>query len=447
MHMTWVWRLIAAATLAMYAFLVFAGVRFIATNIVFSLALTLTSIFLIYAGWLVMTATGKRKRNASWLLTIVLATLVAELIFFVRTIEDVWSVLLVAGITLVYVELVGVLREKYWKLQREAANASQKTAHFKNPYLIINPKSGDGRAVKANIQHLAEEKGIQVLILSKGDDVETMARKAVESGADVLGISGGDGSIGAVAKVAIEKDMPIVVLPGGTRCHFARDLGMDPKRIVDALESFNGVKRKIDVGAINGRIFLNNSSFGLYGDMVSRPGYRENKLHVSRQVLQEIASGKKQSYDLQFRYGKQRIESAVQVLVGVNRYQTLNVFELGQRPKLDEGVLQINALTKLNDATVKKLLGTMSIGVVRGQKALPDFIQWVSKSFEITSDAKKLVVGVDGENEEYSCPVRVTIKPKALTIYIPAEGVRPRPKNAFSITMAQNIWHAVSEKY
>src|SRR5690606_33418510 len=106
---------------------------------------------------------------------------------------------------------------------------------------------------------------------------QKLARQAIQDGADVLGISGGDGSIGAVAKVAMEYDVPLVVLPGGTRCHFARDLGLDPRYLVDGLDGFKGVERRIDVGDINGRVFLNNISLGAYADIVDHKEYREQK--------------------------------------------------------------------------------------------------------------------------------------------------------------------------
>jgi diacylglycerol kinase family enzyme len=317
--------------------------------------------------------------------------------------------------------------------------------HFRKPYLIINPKSGNGRAIKAHIDSLAQKRGIVVLFTSKTEDVETIARRAVHEGADVIGISGGDGSIGAVAKVALESRLPIVVLPGGTRCHFARDLGLDPKHIADALTAYNGVERRVDVGDINGRIFLNNVSFGLYADIVDHPEYREHKVEVSREVLKAVATGKKKLYDLRFTLGKHRYRKAAQVLVGVNRYDTMNLLDLGHRNALDEGMLQVTAITELNENVVKTLMDVVgtekfSISNTRSQ----DFSQEVTKQFTISSGSDSLVVGVDGEREVYKSPVHVRVKPKVLKIYVPPEGTRGRPRNLFSVFTIRQVWRAAA---
>jgi diacylglycerol kinase family enzyme len=341
------------------------------------------------------------------------------------------------------VMLVGILRRDYWREMRRRNELTAKMAHFQNPFLIINPVAGNGRAVKAHIDELAKKQGIMVIFTRKGDDLESVARRAVRKGADVLGVSGGDGSLGAVAKVAIEQHLPVVVLPGGTRCHFARDLGLAPKRITDALEGFHGVERVVDVADIDGRIFLNNASFGLYADIVDSPGYREHKVQASRNVLRSLVNGRKDVYDLHFRRGKLRVCKAVQVLVGVNSYETFNVFELGHRERLDGGVLQITAITRLNDETMRKLLSTMGIDRLEKNDTYSDIFQWTSKSFSITNSTGRIVAGIDGEREEYVTPVTIRIKPLALRIFVPAEGLRNRPKNPFSMFVVRRIWAIV----
>jgi diacylglycerol kinase family enzyme len=424
--------------------LLFAGIWLVAHNIIFAIVVVATAALLSYTTWLVVTGSGKRRTKARLFVVITSVALIAEFVYFIRQVEHIWALVIFIILTVIYVELAETLRAYYWRQQRAAAQDTQQTANFKKPYLIMNPKSGNGRAIKAHIDVLAKEQGIKVLILKKEDNVEEIARRAAKAGADVLGISGGDGSIGAVAKVALEHKLPMVVLPGGTKCHFARDIGLDPKRITDSLAGFTGVRRQVDLGSINGRIFLNNVSFGLYADIVDNPDYRNNKLHVIRQVLQEIVSGRKNIYDLQFLAGKKQIKKAVQVLVSVNAYKTLSIFELGQRERLDEGILQVTAVTKLNDEMITRLMRSISIDRLHKHEAIPDFYQWTAKTFNITSKTKKLVVGVDGEREEYQTPVTVQILPGALTIYVPAEGIRSRPKGAFSPRFAKQLWRAIT---
>src|SRR5207237_4103134 len=111
----------------------------------------------------------------------------------------------------------------------------------------------------------ARARGLEVHVLGAGEDV---AEAAQRHDVDALGIAGGDGSFAPAAAVCIERDMPFVCVPLGTRNHFARDLGLDRDDPVAALASFDGVERRVDVGRANGRLFLNNVSFGAYAVLV-----------------------------------------------------------------------------------------------------------------------------------------------------------------------------------
>ena len=91
-------------------------------------------------------------------------------------------------------------------------------------FLILNPRSGTGSPSAEELRDAARERGIDVHFLEEGDDLPEVARRA---NADVLGMAGGDGSLAAVAGVAIEQDIPFVCIPFGTRNHFARDIGLD----------------------------------------------------------------------------------------------------------------------------------------------------------------------------------------------------------------------------
>jgi len=440
MHFTRSWRFLSFLVLLLYALLVVAFVLLLAKNIIMALILGVTSLLLIYSVWLIFAGPKRDAKIGQGLAVLASGALVIELIYFLSDQKNRRALYIIIGLTALYLILFGILRKKYWSLMREKGILGGKTAHFKNPYLIINPVAGNGRATKAHIKELAEKQGITVIVTKKGGEISDYALQAVKAGADVLGISGGDGSIGAVAKVALKYKLPMVVLPGGTRCHFARDLGLDPKEIRDSLAGFTGVERQIDAGEINGRIFLNNASFGLYADIVDHPEYRDNKMKVSRKVLQQIVSGKKELYDLRFKHGDTSIKKAVQVLVGVNQYDTVNLLDLGHRQRLDQGVLQVNAITELNNQLVKELLTAMSIKQLSKNKQMPGLYQWVDKTFAVRSSKKEIVVGVDGEREVYKTPVTVKIMPGALRIYLPAEGERARRKNPLSISVVQKVW-------
>ena len=111
-------------------------------------------------------------------------------------------------------------------------------------------------------------------------------RGAVADGADGLAMAGGDGSQAIVAAIAAELDLPYGCIPAGTRNHFALDLGVDRDDVVGALDSFvDGGERRVDLAEVNGRVFVNNVSLGLYAEAVQRKGYRDAKLKTILDTL------------------------------------------------------------------------------------------------------------------------------------------------------------------
>ncbi len=156
----------------------------------------------------------------------------------------------------------------------------------KRAVVIWNPKSGGGKALAANLDAEARARGIEPIELRPGDDLIQLVRDAVSNGADALAAAGGDGTQALVATIAAELDLPFACIPAGTRNHFALDLGVDRDDVVGALDAFvNGGERRVDLAEVNGRVFVNNVSLGLYAEAVQRSGYREAKI---RTVLDTI---------------------------------------------------------------------------------------------------------------------------------------------------------------
>src|SRR4029077_1339160 len=124
-------------------------------------------------------------------------------------------------------------------------------------------------------------RGVEPVELQRGDDLATIVRQAIERGADALGMAGGDGSQVIVAAIAAEHDLPYICVPAGTRNHFALDLGVDRDDVVGALDAFTtGGERVVDLAEVNGRVFVNNVSLGLYAEAVQKAGYREAKIRT-----------------------------------------------------------------------------------------------------------------------------------------------------------------------
>ena len=142
-------------------------------------------------------------------------------------------------------------------------------------FLIVNPRSGDSEPSSDELAEAARERGVEVHVLAQGDDLGQLARAA---DADAIGMAGGDGSLAPVAAACVERGLPFVCIPFGTRNHFARDVGLDRDDPLGALDAFadGAVERRVDVGRAGERLFLNNVSIGLYADLVhdreQRPG-------------------------------------------------------------------------------------------------------------------------------------------------------------------------------
>ena len=212
------------------------------------------------------------------------------------------------------------------------------------PVLFYNPRSGGGKAERFHLPDEARRRGIEPVELSPGDDLETLVREAVAGGADALAMAGGDGSQAIVAMVAAELDLPYACIPAGTRNHFALDLGVDRDDVVGALDAFvSGGERRVDLAEVNGRMFVNNVSLGLYAEAVARPGYREAKLHTLLETVPTMlgpdAAPPALAWD-----GPAGPESAVALLVSNSPYRLARAIGSGTRPRLDAGVLGITVL-------------------------------------------------------------------------------------------------------
>ena len=144
----------------------------------------------------------------------------------------------------------------------------------------MNPKSGGGKVDRFHLVEEATRRGIEPIVLEPGDDLVQLAEQAVAAGADVLGMAGGDGSQALVASVAMAHDVAFVCVPAGTRNHLAMDLGLDRDDVVAALEAFGAaVERRIDLGLVDERVFVNNATMGLYAKIVQSPAYRISALY------------------------------------------------------------------------------------------------------------------------------------------------------------------------
>ncbi len=213
--------------------------------------------------------------------------------------------------------------------------------------LFFNPKSGGGKAERFNLGAEARARGIEPVELQRGDDLAELVAAAIERGADALAMAGGDGSQALVAAAAAEHDLPYACIPAGTRNHFALDLGVDREDVVGALDAFvDGGERRVDLAEVNGTVFVNNVSLGLYAEAVQRAGYREAKLRTILDTMPDVLGPGGDGLDLRWSSpgGREHASGAV-VLVSNNRYRLGRPLGSGTRPKIDDGELGIAVMS------------------------------------------------------------------------------------------------------
>src|SRR6202035_2602086 len=185
--------------------------------------------------------------------------------------------------------------------------------------------------------HVADEarkRGVEAVEMHLGDDLATLVHDAIENGADALGVAGGDGTQAIVAAIAAERGLPYVCVPAGTRNHFALDLGVDRDDVVGALDAFvDGGERRVDLAEVNGRVFVNNVSLGLYADAVQQSGYRDAKIRTLLDTVPEVLGPDAKPPDLTWS-GDDGARSGVAILVSNNRYRLMRLLNSGTRPRL-----------------------------------------------------------------------------------------------------------------
>jgi diacylglycerol kinase family enzyme len=267
--------------------------------------------------------------------------------------------------------------------------------------LFVNPRSGGGAAERSGIVDRAREQGIETVILSPGQNLAALADAAVARGADALGMAGGDGSLAVVATAAAARDLPFVCIPAGTRNHFALDIGVNRHDVAGALAAFNyGVERRIDLAEVNGRLFLNNVSLGIYGDAVQQPAYRDAKVRTLLETAQQVLCPGARSPALLVTddAGHEHRQPAV-VLVSNNPYALDQPLARGTRPALDSGELGILVLEGPAD-----------------RRHTPARA-WTATSLEVEAPAT-VHAGIDGEAADLTGPLRFVIRPASLRVRI-----------------------------
>jgi diacylglycerol kinase family enzyme len=297
--------------------------------------------------------------------------------------------------------------------------------------LIINLKSGGGKAERFDLAAQARRRGIEPIVLEPGDDLLELAEGAVARGAQAIGMAGGDGSQALVATVAARCDVAHICIPAGTRNHFALDLGLDRDDVVGALDAFtDGVERRIDLARVNDHVFVNNASLGVYAKVVQSDAYRDAKLETWTRMLPDLLGREAEPIDLEFTLANgDSCEDAALVLVSNNPYELTHLAGAGTRKRIDSGTLGIVA-ARVRGREVARLVALELAGQAG---RFPGLLSWSAREFDVHSGGP-VEVGLDGEALVLDPPLHFDSMPGALRVRLPrGTGLAPGAR-AVSLT-------------
>ena len=295
--------------------------------------------------------------------------------------------------------------------------------------LLCNPKSGGGKVERFGLLELAAELGVETVLLEPGRDLEQLARDAVARGADCLGMAGGDGSQALVASIAIEHDLPFVCVSAGTRNHFALDLGLNREDPRESMLAFrDAVERRVDYATVNGRLFVNNVSLGVYAQIVQQDAYRDAKVETTLTLLPEMLSRQATPFDLQFTTPDgEHVDGAIVVMVSNNPYVLGLTPDNAQRRRLDTGQLGVFAVTTTTGSEAARLFAATAAGQ-RARSA--HWREFTATAFEVNSRSGTAFAGVDGEALELPTPMQFQIHPRGLTLLVPSGNIEAAERRA-----------------
>lgn len=245
------------------------------------------------------------------------------------------------------------------------------------------------------------------------------AKLAIAGGADIVAACGGDGTVSAVASVVAGTRAALAVIPTGTLNHFVRDLGipLDPDEAGEAI--LRGHHIRIDVGEVNGLRFVNNSSLGLYPNIVR---YREGRRKTGWSRILAFAAGcllsvrRYRSLELRLEVDGIRSRRVSPFLfVGNNQY-AMEGLKLGHRGKLDEGRL----FAYLADRTGRFGLLRIAISaLVYGLRLNHDFVILPAQKLTVQTRRRHVRVALDGEILRLHPPLHYSIRPGFLQVIVP----------------------------
>ncbi|MET1011036.1 MAG: diacylglycerol kinase family protein, partial [Actinomycetota bacterium] len=313
----------------------------------------------------------------------------------------------------------------------------------KHGVLFMNLRSGGGKAERFHLVDECRARGIEPVVLEGGQDWVAIIRETAPKH-DVVGMAGGDGSQALVGSIAAELGLPMVVVPAGTRNHLALDLGLDREDVVGALDAYgDAVERPMDLADVNGSVFVNNVSLGLYAAIVRSPEYRDAKADTTLATLPMVLGPGTEPFDLRFDAPDGHHDAAHVIQVSNNPYgDTLTGF--GSRPRLDTKQIGVVSLVVEGDRGIAKFLAALATGRPDRYDGLTS---WSAPTFEVASGSP-IEIGLDGETQVMDSPLRFSIRPDPVRVRLPksAIGYSPAGRKLGRAAATKGLWDVLLGK-
>jgi YegS/Rv2252/BmrU family lipid kinase len=294
--------------------------------------------------------------------------------------------------------------------------------------IVLNSASGtvsENATQRRELEVSLHRHGVNAEILqaASGQEVETLARRAAESRVQTVVAAGGDGTVNAVASALLETDKRLGVLPFGTLNHFAKDLRI-PLSLDDAVENLARAQlRTIDVGEVNGKVFLNNSSLGLYPRIVRHRDQQRQQLRRGKwpAFAWAVLSALHMCPTLRLRLranGREFNARTPFLFIGNNAY-SMEALRIGERKSIDGGVLGVYFARGARRLDIIALACRSLIGRLEQAKTFETF---TTAELEVETRRSKIDVSTDGEVNSLSSPLKYRIRIRALRVLAPDAG-------------------------
>ncbi|HEX8638080.1 MAG TPA: diacylglycerol kinase family protein [Pyrinomonadaceae bacterium] len=290
--------------------------------------------------------------------------------------------------------------------------------------VIVNAGSGsvEREETERQLIDLFAENGIEanVHLAKNGDEIIEFATKAAQGNAEIIVAGGGDGTVSAVAQEIVNTGKTLGILPLGTLNNFSKDLGI-PQDLAQAVGVIaDGQIKRIDAAEVNGRIFINNSSIGLYPQIVKNRERHQQRLGYGKwraafwAAMRILRRSPFLRVKLKLDDGERLIKTPF-VFVGNNEYE-MDFYNVGRRNCLDDGKLSVYFLHKSGRRGLLTLVLRTVFGRLRQAR---DFEAINVEEITIETGKKQILAAFDGEVDILETPLCYRIHPKALHVIVP----------------------------